>query len=58
MLLYSLLYLMTLEDLKQFRQVGSKSAGHPEYGPRQASKGPPACQAAPLLKAGPAGDNA
>ncbi|MCW5737131.1 MAG: transketolase [Enhydrobacter sp.] len=37
MLLYSLLYLtgypdMTLEDLKQFRQLGSKTAGHPEYG--------------------------
>ena len=38
MLLYSLLYLtgypdMTLEDLKSFRQLGSKTAGHPEYGP-------------------------
>ena len=37
MLLYSLLYLlgvedMTLEDLQQFRQLGSKTAGHPEYG--------------------------
>ncbi len=37
MLLYSLLYLtgykdMTLGDLKAFRQVGSKTAGHPEYG--------------------------
>ena len=37
MLLYSTLYLlgyedMTLEDLKQFRQLGSKTAGHPEYG--------------------------
>ncbi len=37
MLLYSLLYLtgypdMTLEDLKSFRQLGSKTAGHPEYG--------------------------
>ncbi len=36
MLLYSLLYLtgyedMTLEQLQQFRQVGSKTAGHPEY---------------------------
>jgi transketolase len=37
MLLYSLLYLtgyadMTLDQLKHFRQVGSKTAGHPEYG--------------------------
>ena len=37
MLLYSLLYLngykdMTLNDLKSFRQLGSKTAGHPEYG--------------------------
>jgi transketolase len=37
MLLYSLLYLtgypeMTLDELKQFRQLGSKTAGHPEYG--------------------------
>src|SRR5258706_344006 len=37
MLLYSLLHLtgypdMTLDDLKQFRQWGSKTAGHPEYG--------------------------
>ncbi len=37
MLIYSLLYLtgyedMTVEDLKQFRQLGSKTAGHPEYG--------------------------
>ncbi|MGB8226041.1 MAG: transketolase [Sedimentisphaerales bacterium] len=36
MLLYSLLYLtgydMTLEDLKNFRQWGSKTPGHPEYG--------------------------
>jgi transketolase len=36
MLLYSLLYLtgygMTLEDLEQFRQWGSRTPGHPEYG--------------------------
>src|SRR5215471_10544371 len=35
MLLYSLLYLtgypLTLEDLKQFRQLGSRTPGHPEY---------------------------
>ncbi|MDI3327963.1 MAG: transketolase [Alicyclobacillaceae bacterium] len=36
MLLYSLLHLtgydVTLEDLKQFRQWGSRTPGHPEYG--------------------------
>ena len=37
MLLYSLGYLlgyegMTMEDIKDFRQLGSKTAGHPEYG--------------------------
>ena len=37
MLLYSLLYLtgykdITLDDIKGFRQFGSKTAGHPEYG--------------------------
>ncbi|MBN2712575.1 MAG: transketolase, partial [Planctomycetes bacterium] len=35
MLLYSMLYLagfLTLEDLKNFRQVGSRTPGHPEYG--------------------------
>jgi transketolase len=37
MLLYGLLHLtgyadMTLDELKRFRQLGSRSAGHPEYG--------------------------
>lgn len=36
MLLYSLLHLtgydLTLDDLKQFRQFGSRTPGHPEYG--------------------------
>ncbi|WP_074381527.1 transketolase [Bartonella doshiae] len=37
MLLYALLYLsgyeeISLEDLRNFRQLGSKVAGHPEYG--------------------------
>ena len=36
MLLYSMLYLtgqsLTLDDLKRFRQWGSPTAGHPEYG--------------------------
>jgi transketolase len=40
MLLYSLLHLtgyadMTLDELKRFRQLGSKTAGHPEYGHAQ-----------------------
>jgi transketolase len=37
MLLYALLHLtgypdMTIEELKRFRQLGSKTAGHPEFG--------------------------
>ncbi|TIY06346.1 MAG: transketolase, partial [Mesorhizobium sp.] len=37
MLLYSLLYLtgyedITLDQIKHFRQLGSRTAGHPEYG--------------------------
>ena len=37
MLLYSLLHLtgypeMTIEEIRNFRQLGSKTAGHPEYG--------------------------
>ncbi len=37
MLLYSLLYLtgyadMTVDELKRFRQLGARTAGHPEYG--------------------------
>ncbi len=37
MLLYALLHLtgypdMTIEEIKRFRQLGSKTAGHPEYG--------------------------
>jgi transketolase len=36
MLLYSLLYLtgydVSLDDIRQFRQWGSKTPGHPEYG--------------------------
>jgi len=38
MLLYALLYLtgyenMTLEEIRNFRQMGSRTAGHPEYDP-------------------------
>src|SRR5262245_55030158 len=37
MLLYALLYLlgypeMTIEEIKRFRQLGSRTAGHPEHG--------------------------
>ncbi|MCI4625196.1 MAG: transketolase, partial [Candidatus Magnetoovum sp. WYHC-5] len=47
MLLYSLLHLtgynITLDDIKQFRQIGSKTPGHPEYCPEsgiEVSTGP------------------
>ena len=37
MLLYALLHLtgypdMTIDEIKRFRQLGAKTAGHPEYG--------------------------
>ncbi len=36
MLLYSLMHIfgypVTMDDIKEFRQLGSKTAGHPEYG--------------------------
>ena len=40
MLLYALLYLtgypdMTIDEIKRFRQLGSKTPGHPEYGHTQ-----------------------
>ncbi|MBL8644840.1 MAG: transketolase [Rhodospirillaceae bacterium] len=43
MLLYSLMYLagypdMTLDQIKNFRQLGSKTAGHPEYGHASAAE--------------------
>src|SRR3954470_16014592 len=44
MLLYSTLYLtgygLTLDDLKNFRQLGSPTAGHPEYGPAAGAETP------------------
>ena len=47
MLLYSLLYLtgykdMTLEEIKNFRQWGARTAGHPEYGHASGLKPQPA----------------
>ena len=54
MLLYALLHLtgyadMTIDELKRFRQLGSRTAGHPEYGhadgietrPARSAKGSP-----------------
>jgi hypothetical protein len=47
MLLYALLHLtgyagMTMQELANFRQLGSKTAGHPEYGhaPHRTTTGP------------------
>src|SRR3954468_9055816 len=44
MLLYSILYLtgygLTLDDLKNFRQLGSPTAGHPEYGGAPGTQAP------------------
>ena len=48
MLLYSILHLtgygISMEDLQNFRQLGSPTAGHPEYEAeaRRASRSPPA----------------
>ena len=45
MLLYSLLHLtgypLTIDEIKQFRQLGSRTAGHPEHEPHSASRPPP-----------------
>ena len=46
MLLYALLHLtgypdMTMDELKRFRQLGARTAGHPEYGHAPASRPPP-----------------
>jgi transketolase N-terminal domain/subunit len=46
MLLYALLHLtgydLPIEELKRFRQLHSKTPGHPEVGPRPGSRPPPA----------------
>ena len=59
MLLYSMLYLtgfgLELDDLKQFRQLGSRTPGHPEHGTTpgiEVTTGPSA-RASPTASASP-----
>lgn len=59
MLIYSLLHLtgydLSIDDLKSFRQLHSRTPGHPEFGYTQALKPPPAhwVRAWPTLWASP-----